>query len=47
MLAKQQELQHLNAHGSIEGIESKLMMFAGRQKVLDAQKYKDLERKYA
>jgi 2-methylisocitrate lyase-like PEP mutase family enzyme len=46
VLAMQQVLAHLNTHGSIVGVEDKLMMFAERQKVLDADKYKDLEKKY-
>ena len=46
LLAMQQVLRHLNERGSIEGVEDKLMMFAERQKVLDADKYKDLEKKY-
>lgn len=46
MLAMQQVLGHLNARGSIEGVEDKLMMFADRQKVLDAAKFKDLEQRY-
>ncbi len=46
MLAMQEVLQHLHATGSLAGIESKLVSFADRQKVLDAQKYKDLEKKY-
>ena len=36
----QEVLGHLPEQGSIAGIESKLMMFAERQKVLDAGKYK-------
>jgi 2-methylisocitrate lyase-like PEP mutase family enzyme len=47
LLAMQEVLRHLNAKGSIEGIESKLMMFAERQKVLDADTFKALEKKYA
>lgn len=47
MLAMQQVLQHLAQAGSIEGIESSLMMFAQRQQVLDADFYKALERRYA
>jgi 2-methylisocitrate lyase-like PEP mutase family enzyme len=46
MLAMQQVLGQLNARGSIEGMEDKLMMFGDRQKVLDAQKFKDLEKSY-
>ena len=46
LLAMQEVLRHLNEKGSIEGIESKLMMFAERQKVLDADKFKALEKRY-
>jgi len=46
LLAMQEVLRHLHEKGSIEGIESKLMMFAERQKVLDADKYKELEKRY-
>ena len=47
LLAMQQVLEHLQEHGSIQGVEDKLMMFAERQKVLDADKYKALEKRYA
>ena len=43
----QEVLRHLHEKGSIEGIQSKLMMFAERQKVLDAEKYQELEKRYA
>ena len=46
MLAMQEVMQHMAAHGSIKGIESRLMMFAERQKVLDADRFKDLEQRY-
>ena len=46
LLAMQEVLRHLHTEGSIVGIEEKLMMFAERQKVLDADKYKELERRY-
>ncbi len=46
MLAMQQVMQHMHVHGSIEGIEEKLMMFAERQKVLDADRFKELEKRY-
>lgn len=46
MLAMQEVMQHMHVHGSIKGIESRLMMFAERQKVLDADRFKDLERRY-
>ena len=47
LLAMQDVLGYLNDKGSIAGIEDKLMMFAERQKVLDAEKYKELEKRYA
>jgi 2-methylisocitrate lyase-like PEP mutase family enzyme len=47
LLAMQGVLRHLNEKGSIVGIEDKLMMFAERQKVLDADKFKELEKRYA
>jgi 2-methylisocitrate lyase-like PEP mutase family enzyme len=46
MLAMQQVLAHLHEKGSIAGIEAKLMMFGERQQVLDAPKFKELERRY-
>ena len=46
MLAMQEVMQHMAAHGSIKGIESRLMMFAERQKVLDADRFKELEQRY-
>ncbi len=45
-LAMQQVLGHLHAHGSIAGVEDRLMMFAERQKLLDADRYKALEERY-
>lgn len=47
LLAMQQVLGHLNQKGSIVGVEDRLMMFAERQKVLDAGKFQALEKKYA
>jgi 2,3-dimethylmalate lyase len=47
LLAMQEVLAHLHKVGSIVGVEEKLMMFAERQKVLDADKYKELEKRYA
>ena len=46
MLAMQDVLAHLRDKGSIEGFESRLMMFAERQEVLDAGRYRDLESRY-
>ncbi len=47
MLAMQQVLGHLAKEGSITGVEDRLMMFAERQKVLDAARYQALEKKYS
>jgi 2-methylisocitrate lyase-like PEP mutase family enzyme len=47
LLAMQQVLTHLDRQGSIVGVEDKLMMFAERQKVLDADRFKELEKRYA
>jgi len=47
LLAMQGVLGHLNEKGSIVGIEDRLMMFAERQKVLDADKFRELEKRYA
>ena len=46
MLAMQQAMQHLAEHGSIKGFENKLMMFAERQEALDANHFKELEKRY-
>ena len=47
LMAMEQVLGHLGKNGSIAGIEDKLMMFNERQKMLDADKFKALEKKYA
>lgn len=47
LMAMEQVLGHLGKTGSIAGIEDKFMMFAERQKMLDADKFKDLEKRYA
>jgi len=47
LMAMQQVLGHLGKHGSIVGVEDKLMMFAERQKVLDADRFKELEKRYS
>ena len=47
LMAMEQVLGHLGKNGSIAGIEDKLMMFNERQKMLDADKFKDLEKRYA
>jgi len=46
MLAMQQAMQHLAEHGSIKGFENRLMMFAERQEALDANHFKELEKRY-
>lgn len=46
MRAMQQVLRHLHVHGSIEGAEDQLMMFAERQQALDTARYQQLEQKY-
>ncbi|WP_028603621.1 isocitrate lyase/phosphoenolpyruvate mutase family protein [Ottowia thiooxydans] len=47
MLAMERVLGHLHQHGSIEGAEDQLMMFAERQQVLDGAGFKALEQRYA
>ena len=47
LLAMEEVLRHLHEEGSIAGAEGKLMMFAERQQVLDAEHYKALEKRYA
>ena len=47
LMAMEQVLGHLGKNGSIAGIEDKLMMFNERQMMLDADKFKDLEKRYA
>ena len=47
MLAMQEVLQHLMAKGSIAGIEDRLLSFADRQKVLGAEQFTALEKRYA
>lgn len=46
-LAMQQVLRHLHEHGSVAGIESSLMAFDERQRMVDAARYRELERRYA
>jgi 2-methylisocitrate lyase-like PEP mutase family enzyme len=46
-LAMQTVLTHLNARGSLAGIEDALMSFAERQRMLGAAEYTALERRYA
>ncbi len=46
MQGMQDVLRHLHEHGSIVGIESKLMMFEERQKMLDGPKFAELATRY-
>jgi 2-methylisocitrate lyase-like PEP mutase family enzyme len=46
-LAMQEVLQHLHDHGSIAGIESRLMSFSDRQKMVGSREFGELERRYA
>ncbi|MFT3816703.1 MAG: oxaloacetate decarboxylase [Rubrivivax sp.] len=47
LLAMQEVLAHLRETGSVERVQSRLMTFAARQQVLDAQRYSELEKRYA
>lgn len=46
MLAMQRVLQHLNDHGSLEGVEKQLMIFKDRQELVDGDFFSDLSRRY-
>lgn len=46
MLAMQKVLGHLREHGSLEGAGALLVSFDDRQKIVDYDAYKDLERRY-
>lgn len=46
MLAMTQVLQHMNDHGTIKGVESQLMMFKERQKLVDGDFYAELAQRY-
>lgn len=46
MQGMQEVLRHLNEHGSIEGVESKLMMFGDRQKLVDSDFFSELAARY-
>ena len=46
MMAMRTVLGHLREHGSIEGVESMLMMFEERQRMLDHDRFKALEQHY-
>jgi 2-methylisocitrate lyase-like PEP mutase family enzyme len=47
MLAMQSVLGHLKAKGSLAGVESQVISFADRQKILDHAGYIELEKRYA
>ncbi|MGE0802185.1 MAG: oxaloacetate decarboxylase [Lautropia sp.] len=46
MLAMQESLQHLHDHGSIAGMESRLMMFKERQQVVAGEYFAELAERY-
>lgn len=47
LLAMKNVLGHLHACGTIAGMEDAVMSFEDRQKVVDIQKFKNLERRYS
>lgn len=47
MMAMRRVLGHLHEHGSIAGAEDQLMMFEERQRMLDHDGFKALEKRYA
>ncbi len=47
MLAMQEVMLHLHEHGSIEGFESRLVMFKERQKMVNGDHYRQLAERYA
>lgn len=47
LLAMQQVLGHINRHGSIAGVEERIMMFADRQRMVRHEHYQELEKRYA
>ena len=46
MLAMQNVMTHLKAHGSLEGVESAVIAFEDRQKFVDYPRYCELEKRY-
>jgi 2-methylisocitrate lyase-like PEP mutase family enzyme len=46
MQAMQSVMAHLKAKGSLDGIESAVMPFAERQRMVDHQRYQELEKRY-
>lgn len=47
LLAMQKVLGHINRHGSIAGVEDEIMMFEDRQRMVNHEHFKALERRYA
>jgi 2-methylisocitrate lyase-like PEP mutase family enzyme len=47
MIAMQNVAGHLRSRGSLAGAESLLISFAGRQKLVDHERYQELEKRYA
>jgi 2-methylisocitrate lyase-like PEP mutase family enzyme len=47
MIAMQNVAGHLRSRGSLAGAESLLISFAGRQKLVDHERYQALEKRYA
>jgi 2-methylisocitrate lyase-like PEP mutase family enzyme len=46
MLAMKDVMAHLHAHGSLSGAEDRLISFAERQRLVDFDRFKALERRY-
>jgi len=46
LLAMKRVLEHIKDNGSIVGVEDQIMMFNDRQKVLGADHFKELEKRY-
>jgi 2-methylisocitrate lyase-like PEP mutase family enzyme len=46
MLAMDNVMKHLKAHGSLEGVEAAVIPFHDRQKFVDYARYVELEKKY-
>jgi 2-methylisocitrate lyase-like PEP mutase family enzyme len=46
LLAMQKCLEHLHDHGSISGVEDQLMMFKERQKMVNADHFNDLAKRF-
>ena len=46
MLAMTRGLRHLHERGSLAGAEAELISFAGRQALVDFDRYRELEERY-